>query len=440
MNKLVVLLIAGSLALTFTGQAFAQACPDDANDADAKASTYLGKTKRQAFDHLFDVYGACESANEIKTSDAAARTYSGLPVNQATTIVGYVQSLQNLATLAQDDVSSLCQKDGPACEYARAISQRAVRVYASADALAGAYGAKGTNSLPARTIKADETNFEVSPQEMGVDLFDIVLGMRRGQMANDPEPEFGLVSICAFVFSGKLSGSDCGATNGLAALEASPCDAACADRAAQAALTFRRLLATTLLYRGGAMGETSLKYENEQNVLSASKWRAYWFGGGEGRVQWPWEIYVNGASYNAETDTDGRFIPPTHAWTILHPGVGASLYDTDGAKLEVAAIVELVGYSTWKYDDKTGERRDEWGGSVIAAYAQSDTADDWGYGLLLRTPYKGLNVSWTRRDSPTGAQDALLFSLNLNDLARSFLDPQKLCSSFNVSVPGVCSK
>ena len=426
------------LLFTLPGQALAQTCPDDPTDPEAGPAAYSNMTKRQAFDKLAVVQEDCHT-NAFANSDAASRAFSGLPANQATTLLGYLQSLEVLASDAQKDVSAICVTAGPECDYARAYQQRMSRVHASADALAEAYGAKGDNSLPARTINADEADIGPATKATSTQLFDIVIGMKSDPQGERRQAELPLLSVCAFVFSGKLSGEECAAQGSLAALEATPCDPQCAARAAQVARSFRRITAASMLYRGGAMRNTSLKYENDQNVLNAAKWNSYWFGGGEGRVQWPWEIYINGMRYKAAQDSDGRFVPPNDAWIIAHPGLGATLYDREGKKIELAAVLEIIGYSTWDYDGKTGARKNEWGGSVIAAYAQSETADDWGYGLLVRTPFKGVNVSWVQRDSPTGKQDALMFSLDVNDLAKSFLSPEGACKAFKVSVPGVCA-
>jgi hypothetical protein len=144
-----------------------------------------------------------------------------------------------------------------------------------------------------------------------------------------------------------------------------------------------------------------------------AEWRAYHFGGGEGRAQLPWELALNSIIYarkrSAEPDTNDVWPkPPKSAVILLHPSPGLAMKDVKGASM-VVNVVEVLGWSRWDYDDKTQSRVGEWGGSLVAAYRSRDDAKNWGYGVLLRTPLElsslPINVVWTRTKLDKGGHD-----------------------------------
>ena len=154
------------------------------------------------------------------------------------------------------------------------------------------------------------------------------------------------------------------------------------------------------------------RYAESQRV--ANMQRSY-LRAADGRYQWPQEMWINSYVFPARKDDGNRYVPDNQALTLLHPGLGVTLYDTGGDELKIAAIVELIGYSRWSWSE-TGERENLIGASLIAEYHASDTANDWGYGILLRTPFNGINIAWTRHDAPTGHEDSILFSVSLKDI------------------------
>ena len=166
--------------------------------------------------------------------------------------------------------------------------------------------------------------------------------------------------------------------------------------------------------------------------IRVARWRAYHFGNGLERVQLPWELEVNNYVYGrqwrqAEAEARARHEPapipepPQSAITVLHPSIGVTLKDRDGADTTLAGVVELVGYSRWHYDDDN-KRSGEWGVSLIAAYQSSDEADDWGYGALVRTPWNNINVAWIRTRQDDGSDDdAVLLSVDIGNLFRGMM-------------------
>jgi hypothetical protein len=153
-----------------------------------------------------------------------------------------------------------------------------------------------------------------------------------------------------------------------------------------------------------------------------ARWEAYHFGGGQGRAQLPWELLLNNAIYEQHLkQVDPAQLrwpePPKGAVVLLHPSVGLNLKTVEGASSPLVGVVELLGYSRWKYDSKTQARSGEWGASLVASYQSRDDAADWGYGALVRLPYKTLNVVWTTTSLKAGGHDdTFALTLDIGDL------------------------
>lgn len=158
-----------------------------------------------------------------------------------------------------------------------------------------------------------------------------------------------------------------------------------------------------------------------------ARWRAYHFGAGVARVQLPWELAINDFIYRRELGEEEYRVAegvrsrvpeaPESAWVVMHPSVGVTMKNREGADTTLAAVVELVGYSRWSYDEQTQARSSEWGASVIAAYQPADSAEDWGYGVLVRTPWNNVNVAWVRTARDDGDDDdSFLVSVDVSQL------------------------
>lgn len=421
------------LAFCFESYAIAQSkCSDEASDS----ALFEGKDLDGVMDALATIGRSC--VLEINSAHKAAIEYSGFAAETPDSVKGYLPALEALASDAQANALNECsiESGSSKCDYSRAIATRMRTNFASAKGLADAFTSIGSASAPQSTIDADDNDFKLGNDFGGTGFSDILIG--RSPVGEDAGGALlPRTSICGFIVRGEANSSACLGDEG-GDLSSFICDADCAGRAAQVSASFRKLVAVGWLY-GAVTGDTIIAQQFQRDKINAEQWNSYWFGGGSSRTQWPWEALVNGELYEVEMDNEGRFIPPNDALIIMHPGLGASLFDSNGNSVEVTALVEVLGYSKWRYSSTTGKREGEWGGSIIAAYAPSESADDWAYGVLVRTPYKGLNISWIRRDSDEGTDDALLFSVNLNDLAGTFADADRLCSRYGVSVPGVCS-
>ena len=191
-----------------------------------------------------------------------------------------------------------------------------------------------------------------------------------------------------------------------------PCAAACQT-------TIARITALVPFYaqfRSAYQKATPTAFDGQIAILQTRKkqWDAYHFGGGSGRTQLPWELWVNSLAYEQTRTSDAAWPePPTAAWIIAHPSVGLSLKDPEGADSNLVGVVELVGRSWWDYDPETQARKNEWGGSLVAGYQKRDNGDDWGYGALVRLPYESLNVVWVRTKLDNGETDDT-FALTLD--------------------------
>jgi hypothetical protein len=186
------------------------------------------------------------------------------------------------------------------------------------------------------------------------------------------------------------------------------CDDLCADGTAQVLSLYALFSALDVAFQpsGGELLDVTAK----KLQATRERWDAYHFGGGDARVQLPWELALNGVIFNANRplDAEGHYAPfpppPNYAVTFIHPSVGLALKDTKGADSSLVGVVEVLGFSRWTYaEDNT--RSGEWGLSLIAAYQPRDNDRDWGYGVLARLPWRGINVAWTRTDLKAGGKD-----------------------------------
>jgi hypothetical protein len=193
-----------------------------------------------------------------------------------------------------------------------------------------------------------------------------------------------------------------------------------------AAIVYARMLEE--VYVAGPANEIELRVAAEEAARTA-RWRAYHFGGGTQRVQLPWELILNDIIDRSRTRKLDRIgdkeikidEPPRSAITLLHPTIGVNLKTKEGADVALAGVVELLGYSRWSYGEDNS-RSGEWGASIVAAYQPSNTADDWGYGALLRTPWNNVNIAWIRTEQDDGSDDdAFLVSVDIPQLVSGLM-------------------
>lgn len=165
----------------------------------------------------------------------------------------------------------------------------------------------------------------------------------------------------------------------------------------------------------------SQRFKSEYQTLAAAaqtnfeRWDAYHFGGGTHRVQLPWELWLNSAVYSRfhSSKTEQPWPePPDTAWTLLHPIVGIAPFEIDGADSGIIGGIEVIGLSRWSYND-ANERENEWGLSLAAIYQPNGQNDGWYPGLVLRTPYRGLNITYARVEDDNGG-NADLFALSVD--------------------------
>lgn len=199
-----------------------------------------------------------------------------------------------------------------------------------------------------------------------------------------------------------------------------PCDDLCARSTAQVVSLYPLFIALDTADQpalGEQLGQIAAKLEAKRQ-----RWDAYHFGGGDKRVQLPWELAVNGVLFNLDRPrtASGAYEPfpdpPTWALTVLHPSVGLALKNTKGADSNIVGVVELLGVSKWSYGGDN-KRSGEWGLSAVAAYQPRNNGRSWGYGVLARLPWQGLNVAWVRaRLNAGGHDDQFLLSVDISQL------------------------
>jgi len=195
---------------------------------------------------------------------------------------------------------------------------------------------------------------------------------------------------------------------------AAACDAMC-ERATAEVLALYPVFAEIDWFFQKSVVAPAYQQEAKEAHLARAKWDAYLFGGGDARVQLPWELLVNSAIYKARSADVAPGVyptPPNIAVVLLHPSVGLTLKTSKGADSNVVGVVELIGLSHWRYDETDGSRKNEWGVSAVSVYQPRDNGRDWGFGGLIRTPWKGLNVVWARTKLDSGHDDRFLFSID----------------------------
>ncbi len=192
------------------------------------------------------------------------------------------------------------------------------------------------------------------------------------------------------------------------------CDDPCRISVADVLGQFALLDELDLLYRANVV-QGRIQKQAAVAKLTEARWNAYLFGGGDARVQLPWELLANSALYKLTVrgPAPGDYPePPSTALVLMHPSVGLAFKTAKGTDANLVGVVELAGITHWSYDPVTGARKNEWGLSGIAAYQPRKNGHDWGYGALLRTPLRGLNFAWARTRVDTGYDDQWMFSFD----------------------------
>lgn len=189
---------------------------------------------------------------------------------------------------------------------------------------------------------------------------------------------------------------------------AAPTDVACREAAS----------AGKVVFRAAALVRAALRFSLEdtyQQALEAArvrdaKWTHYF---DEARLQFPWELYVNGLRHARENRKAGGFADvPDDQWIVLHPGVGLE-YVRDaprGSRFEPALVVELIGYNRWRWKPD-GRMGTALGISLIQTYSDRAGFESGRPGIMLHYDHK-YSLALTRGDGETG----LMLSVDLSRL------------------------
>lgn len=373
--------------------------------------------------------GMSSASADIPSSCDENRLTAPLAASPMSILRGCYNSLPIIAGGA-DNISDALNTAGlePTTEAndAERATEAAQRVYDEADnALVSACGDNGEPALCealqfVRSAAARIVNAE-SITQSGRNYFDIVI--RGNNLAFGSNLEHGEeFNFCGFVErQNRTTASSC-------TTDANDCDATCISYL-KASLKAMPLL-NVLKASANVLSIPRLQEDRRNAIRVNAMWDNYVSGGEDGAPQHLLEIYVNGRIHGDKFTQNGGFdIPPTSTAVLLRPDLGVELFEDDGSKIELAAMIELVGFRRWRWDEE-GSRENEWGASIIASFSPREDADDWGYGLLFDTPISGLDISWTARDSDTGTQHAILFSANLLDFVPG-VALQKACAIFD---------
>ncbi len=143
------------------------------------------------------------------------------------------------------------------------------------------------------------------------------------------------------------------------------------------------------------------------NQLALKRWDAYF---NDTRTQYLWELGISEWRLN-KTKNDGRPDAggvklgfrkvPTNQVIFLHPGVAFEYLDdaADGSQFEETAILEVLGYNSWKWDGSDPKKA--WGLSLTAAWTDREASDDFGVGLMLHFAHR-YSIGVTDHDGDVG--------------------------------------
>lgn len=158
---------------------------------------------------------------------------------------------------------------------------------------------------------------------------------------------------------------------------------------------------------------------NASRVRDA-KWTGYF---DDARLQFPWELYINGLRYGREARKAGGFgEPPSDQFILLHPGVGMEYVRgaPSGSRFQPALVLELVGYNRWRWTD-AGKMENAYGASLIQTYSDRAGLSSSRPGVMFHVQNK-YSLALTRDNGKTGivlSIDLAKLVTRVDDEARS---------------------
>jgi hypothetical protein len=203
---------------------------------------------------------------------------------------------------------------------------------------------------------------------------------------------------------------------GLAVIDVKRLDVQCADAADIACR--EAASAGKVVFRAAGLVRSALRFsleETYQQALDAARvrdarWTHYF---DTARLQFPWELYVNGLRHERNNRRAGGFADvPDDQWILLHPGVGLEYVRNapSGSRFEPALVVELVGYNRWRWH-ADGTMGTALGVSLIQTYSDRAGLGSSRTGVMLHYDHK-YSLALTRGDGETG----LMLSVDLSRL------------------------
>lgn len=244
--------------------------------------------------------------------------------------------------------------------------------------------------------------------------FDINLGVALaiGNANNRPERPLPLY-ICSQFLSGDGVIGSATCSDLPAALKQRRCDTACEARRDAVVKAIPVLLNMEVLASDQALALVFVNHAQK----SAAAWENYVIGGDKTQGMTQWELRVNDWLTSSTVSSESSFkLPPKHQYVALRPSIGFKAYDSGGKDVEIAGLVELFGVRWWDEWGKGGKRVNLKGLSFVTAYSPSDTANDFGFGVMLDNVYKDFDVSVIARDSQDGTDIAVLLSVDVSKL------------------------
>jgi hypothetical protein len=159
--------------------------------------------------------------------------------------------------------------------------------------------------------------------------------------------------------------------------------------------------------------EATIKYLERLN----SRWSAFNNGG---RSLFPWELWANGAIQARKGSPRGFVEPPTYQIAMLHPSIGVTGEDSSDGDLQVAVVLEVIGWYGWRWGGRDGATmKRPLGGSLILAW---DGSNEASYGVMIHLP-KNWSIGAIQKSVNGNTQTTLILSV---DLGKFFTDEGRL--------------
>lgn len=130
--------------------------------------------------------------------------------------------------------------------------------------------------------------------------------------------------------------------------------------------------------------------------VAHQQWKSYLSDTG---FQYPWELTINKWRHGGFNEVARHKSAPKSRWIVMHPTAGIYYSDelVDGSDADLIAILKVIGYKHWSFDNETNKPKKVLGISLTSTAADLEGVDDLGVGVLLE--YNQFSVGYSKHGS-----------------------------------------